>query len=143
MVIVNVTAPLAPSHCAFTADTKNVWVVPLINHVTVIGLVDDEATINHVIDLILYDNISDHPLVNGASNSNIASPLVPAASMFCGTHGTVTGVTLFDGALETPVHNAVLAVTTKAYDTQLVRPSIKIGLDRPVNAISPDVDVTI
>ncbi len=115
----------------------------MINPVTVIGEVDDVATTNQVIDVILYHSIADHQLVNGGSKSNTASPFVPAASIFCGTPGTVTGTTLFEGALNTHVVTEVCATTVNVYVTPFVKPSTVIGLSVHVAMIFHGDDLTM
>lgn len=115
----------------------------MINHVTVIGLLHELATTNHVIDVILYDKMADHPLMSGGSKAKIASPFVPAASIFCGTHGTVTGITSFEGRLSNHVARLVLAVTVNVYVTPFVSHATVIGLHAPVTVIFHGDDFTI
>jgi len=62
-------------------------------------------------DVTVYDVIGEPPLDRGGVNATVACPMPAVAVPIAGAPGTVTGVTLFEGADAGPVPTAFVAVT--------------------------------
>jgi hypothetical protein len=62
------------------------------------------------------------PLLSGGVKLTVACAFLPVAVTFVGGPGTVTGVTLFDGADGTLEPAPFVAITVNVYAVPLVRP---------------------
>ena len=90
-------AMLVPT--AFVAVTVNVYSVPLVSPVTVIGFVVPVAVIPPGLDVTVYDVIGLPPSDAGAVKSTAAAVLPGTAVTIVGTPGAVAaGVTLLEAA---------------------------------------------
>jgi hypothetical protein len=122
---------------AFVAVTVNVYVVPFVSPVIVIGepLLDAVAP---VFEVTVYEVIAEPPLFTGAVNVTIACPFPATAVTPVGAPGTVTGVTEFDAVDDALVPIAFVAVTVNVYAVPLTRPVTVIG-EPLLEAVNPPV----
>jgi hypothetical protein len=123
---------------AFVAVTVNVYAVPFVNPVTVIGLLEPVAVTPPGEDVTVYD---DAPA--DAVNDTTADALPGAALTFVGADGTASGVTAVDALDAEDVPVPFVAVIVNVYAVPLVKPLTVIGLDVPVAVIPPGDDVTV
>jgi hypothetical protein len=85
----------------------------------------------------------DPPVLPGAVNVMVASPLPASALIEVGASGMVAGVTelLVPDTVLVPI--AFVAVTVKVYAVPLVKPVIVIGDAPPVAVKPPEFAVTV
>jgi hypothetical protein len=103
-------AEAGPVPTAFVARTVNVYAVPSVRPVIVIGLPVPVAVRPPGEAVIVYEVIDD-PCPEGAVNATVASPVaVGTAPTLVGAAG-VPGITALDGADVGPVPTALVAVT--------------------------------
>ena len=79
------------------------------------------------------------PLLGGAVNETLASPLPAVAVPMPGAPGTVAGAALFDGADGMPVNAPLLAVTVQVTAAPAANPLTVIGDDVPLAVCDPQV----
>jgi hypothetical protein len=96
---------------AFVATTVNVYVVPLVSPVTVIGLAEPLIVILPGFEVTMYPVIGDPPVIDGGVNVTIACAFPFAAVPIVGAPGTVAGVTEFEAELAELVPLAFFATT--------------------------------
>jgi len=128
---------------ALVAYTVNVYPVPLLNPVIVIGEVDPVAVIPPGEDVTVYDVIADPPLLAGAVNGIVACPLPAVTVPIVGAPGIVYGVTLLLAELLMPLPIEFVAYTVNVYATVLDNPDIRNGEVVPVTVILPGDDTTV
>jgi hypothetical protein len=95
----------------FVAVTMNVYVVPLVRPVIVIGDEPPVAVKPPVLEVTVYPVIAEPPLLAGAENVIVAWPLLATADTLVGAPGTVAGVTELLLAEEMLVPVLFVAVT--------------------------------
>ena len=83
------------------------------------------------------------PLLAGAVKLTVACPLPAVAVPIVGAPGTVLGVTGLDAAEAGLLPAAFVATTVKVYAVPFVRPVTVMGLDVPIAAKPPVLDVTV
>jgi hypothetical protein len=126
----------------FVALTVNVYVVPFVRPVIVIG-VDPPVAMCPSFEVTVYRVIAEPPFDTGAVNEIVACPFPLAAVTPVGASGTVDGVTellVLDAIL---VPTEFVAVTVNVYDTPFVRPVIVMGVVPPVALKPPTFEVTV
>jgi hypothetical protein len=128
---------------AFVAITVNVYAVPLVSPVTVMGLAAPFAVILPGVEVTVYPVIADPPLLVGAVNVTVARAFPAVAVPIVGAPGPVEGVTEFEGELGKLLPVAFVAITVKVYAVPLVSPVTVIGLVEPVPVILPGVEVAV
>jgi hypothetical protein len=115
-VVAGVTALLVPDGVlvpeAFVAVTVNVYAVPFVRPVIVIG---DEppVAVAPVLEVTVYDVIAEPPVLAGAVNEIVAEPLPATAVTPVGDPGAVEGVTALLATEDALVPTAFVAVTVK------------------------------
>ena len=87
--------------------------------------------------------MAEPPLLLGALNVIVASPLPRTALTLVGAPGTVAGVTLFEADEADPVPTAFVAVTVNVYAVPLVRPITVIGEAPPAPVNPPGLEVMV
>jgi hypothetical protein len=125
----------------FVAVTVNVYVVPFVSPVTVMGVVPPVALCPSF-DVTVYRVIVVPPVFTGAVNEIVACPLPPIAITFVGASGILSGIIillLIDAIL---VPTAFVAVTVNVYEVPFVSPVTVMGVVLPV-AVCPSFDVTV
>ena len=128
---------------ALVAVTVNVYAVPLVKPVTVIGDEPPVALKPPVFEVTVYEVIADPPLLAGALNVIVACPFPAVAVPIVGAPGTVAGTTallVFDEIL---VPTLFVAVTVNVYVVPFVNPVTVIGDDPPVALNPPVFEVTV
>jgi len=135
-------ADAGPVPTALVALTVNVYAVPLVSPLRMMGEPGPLATIAPGEDVAVYD-VTGEPFDAAAVNATPACVLPAAAMRFVGAPGTPAGVTLFDGADAGPAPTALVAVTVKVYAVPLARPPTVIGEAGPVALMPPGDDVTV
>ena len=123
-------AVLVPT--ALLAVTVNVYVVPLVRPVIVIGDEPPVAVKFPTLELTVYPVMVEPPLLLGALNVIVACPFPATALTPVGAFGTVAGVTELLDADAVLVPTAFVAVTVKVYVVPLVRPVTINGEEPPV-----------
>jgi hypothetical protein len=109
----------------FVAVTVNVYAVPLVRPVTVMGDPAELALMPPGFDVAVYEVIDEPPSDAGGAKVTVACALPAVAVPMTGAPGTpggATGVTLFDAAEGGPAPNAFVAVTVKVYEVPFARP---------------------
>jgi hypothetical protein len=134
-------AEAGPVPAELVALTVNVYAVPLVSPVTVIGLAVP-VTVWPAEDVTVYPVIVLPPLDAGALKDTVAWALPAAADTLVGAPGTVAGVTLLEAVEAGPVPTELVAVTVKVYAVPLVSPVTVMGLAVPV-AVWPAEEVTV
>jgi hypothetical protein len=105
-------ADAGPVPAVVTAETVNVYAVPLVRPVTVIGLPGPDAVTPSGFDVILYADIGLPPSLVGGVKAIVARALPAVALTFCGAPGRAAcGVTAFDVADAGPAPALFVAVT--------------------------------
>jgi hypothetical protein len=134
-------APLVPT--PFTATTVTVYAVPLVRPVIVRGEDAPLAVVPPGFAVAVYEVMAEPPVLAGAENETTSVVFPAVTETFCGTLGTVAGVTelLATDALESPT--PFVALTVKVYEVPLVRPVTVIGLADPDCVIPPGLLVTV
>jgi hypothetical protein len=128
---------------AFVAVTVNVYVVPLVSPLIVIGEPLLEAVNPPVFDVAVYVVIAEPPLLPGGVKVIVAEPLPAVAVPIVGAPGTVDGTTELlvpEGVL---VPAELVAVTVNVYVVPFVRPVTTSGDAPPVAVKPPLFDVTV
>jgi hypothetical protein len=133
----------APVPTAFVAVTVNLYEVPLVRPVTVIGVVAPVPVKLPGCEVTVYEVIGLPPLLPGAAKETEACALPPVAVAAVGASGTVAGVTAEEAEEAEPVPTLLVAVTVKVYDVPLVRPETTIGEVAPVPVKPPGLEVTV
>lgn len=87
--------------------------------------------------------IAEPPLLTGAENETVASPLPLTAVTPVGAPGIVAGTTELLVPEEEPVPTALVAVTVKVYVVPFTRPVTVIGEAPPVAVKPPTFEVTV
>ena len=136
-------ADAAPGPVALVATTVNVYAVPLVNPVTIIGLDAPLPVKPPGDDVTVYEVTAVPPLAAGALKLTVAWAFPATADTPVGTPGTILGVTLLDAVDAAPGPNALVATTVNVYAVPLVSPVTVIGLDAPVPVKPPGDDVTV
>lgn len=94
-MVAGVTELLAPDDVlvpiAFVAVTVNVYAVPFVRPVIVIGDEPPEAVNPPVLEVTVYEIIAEPPLLPGAEKTTLASPFPSVAVPIVGAPGTVAG----------------------------------------------------
>jgi hypothetical protein len=134
-------AVLVPAE--FCAVTVNVYTVPLVSPVTVIGEPPLVAEKPPTFEETVYDVIDAPPLLTGGVNEIVACPFPATADTFVGLPGTVAGTTELLEADAVLVPIAFVAVTVKVYVVPLVRPVTKRGEEPPYALKPPTFEVTV
>jgi hypothetical protein len=111
----------APAPNALFATTTKVYVVPLVNPVTVRGEVAPEAVKFPGFEVTVYPAIVFPPLKDGALKVTVARALSGTTETIVGASGTVTGIAVAI-PLGLPGPAAFLAETLKSYDTPFDNP---------------------
>jgi hypothetical protein len=95
------------------------------------------------LEVTVYVVMAEPPLLTGALNVIVASPLPAVAVPIVGASGTVAGTTelLVPDAVLVPM--LFVAVTVKVYVVPLVRPVMVIGEDPPYAVNPPVFEVTV
>ena len=106
-------AEASPVPTAFVAVTVNVYAVPLVRPVTVMGEAVPLALMPPGEEVAVYDVIVAPPFEAGGANVTFACALPGSATPIVGAPGTAAGVTLFVGVDAGPVPMAFVAVTVK------------------------------
>jgi hypothetical protein len=123
---------------AFVAVTVNVYDVPFVSPVTVIGEPLLVPVKPPVFEETVYEVIADPPLLAGAVNVIVACPLPAVALTPVGVPGVVAGVTALLAVEDALVPFAFVAVTVNVYAVPFVRP-VTIIPDEPPVAVKPPV----
>ena len=123
------------------AVTVNVYAVPFVSPVTVIGL-DAPVPVCPPDDVTVYPVIAEPP-VAGAVNVTLADALPAVAVPIVGAAGLVVAVMLLDAEDTDPGPTAVVAVIVKVYAVADCNPSTVIGDVVPVPVKDPGEDVTV
>ncbi len=89
-------AEVLPLPAAFVAKTSNVYAVPFVNPLTVIGLSVPDAVIPPGLDVTVYPVIVAPPLLSGTLKITSACSFPIVAETSVGAPGMVLGVTLFE-----------------------------------------------
>jgi hypothetical protein len=132
-------AEAGPVPTPFVAVTVNVYAVPFVSPVTVIGLAEPDAVAPPGEAVTVYELIAE-PLVEGAVKLTVACRSPPLAETPVGVPGTWgAGVTALDAAEAEPVPALLVAVTVKVYAVPFVKPLMVIGLAEP-DAVAPPGD---
>ena len=87
--------------------------------------------------------MAEPPLLAGAVNDTVASPLPRVAVTPVGASGTVAGTTEFEVPDDVLVPVLFVAVTVNVYVVPLVKPVIVIGDEPPVAVKPPVLDETV
>ncbi len=120
------------------AVTVNVYVVPFVRPVTVIGEEPPVAVNPPTFDATVYVVIAEPPFETGGVNVIVASPFEATALTPVGVPGAVTGTTEFVALDAVLVPIAFVAVTVKLYVVPFVRPVTTTG-DAPLYTTNPPV----
>ena len=130
---------------ALLAVTVNVYAVPLVRPVTVMGDAVPATESAPGLEVTVYPVITDPPSASGAVKVTLACPSPAVAIPIAGAGGGVetSGVTLLDGADLALVPNALLAVTVNVYAVPSVRPATVMGDAVPVAVIPPGIEDTV
>ena len=117
--------------------------MPLASPVIVIGLLAPVAVIPPELEVTVYVVIAASPLLAGAVNVTVASPLTPVAVAvtMVGASGAPAGVTDVEAAILIPT--ALVAVTVNVYAIPLVSPVTVIGLEAPLTGTCPALGVGV
>lgn len=132
-----------PVPTEFLAVTVNVYVLPVIKLLTVIG---DEEPVTMTfpgVETTIYEVMGDPPVFVGAVNVTLALFVNAVARPIMGAPGIVTGMTELLEEDAGPGPTAFVAVTLNVYDVPLVNPLTVIGLDVPEELIFPGVLMTV
>jgi len=131
---------------ALVAVTVNVYAVPFVRPVIVMGEEDELPVIPPGFEVAVYEVIADPP-VAPAVNVTDASPDTPAvlAVPIVGACGTVVAVTPAEAADAVDIPYALVAVTVYVYCVDDCKPVTVTGDDVPVNVVGDveGVGVTI
>ena len=136
-------ADAGPVPAALVAVTVNVYAVPLVSPLTMIGEAAPLVAMPPGEDVTAYDVIGEPPFEAGGVNATPAWVLPASAPVIVGAPGTLAGITLFEGADASPVPTALVAVTVKVYAVPLARPVTVIGEATPLTLMAPGDDVTV
>ena len=110
-VIAADAAEARPVPTTFVAVTVNVYAVPFVSPVTTNGEAPPETVAPPGDAVTAYEVIAEPPLLTGATNPTVTSPLPRVPTTNVGAPGTVAGVTDADALEATPVPTAFVAVT--------------------------------
>ncbi len=127
---------------AFDAVTVNVYVVPFVRPVITIGEEPPVAVNPPTFEETVYVVIVDPPLLTGAVNVTVASPLPRVAVPIVGASGAVAGVIELLVAEGVLVPFALIATTVNVYVVPFVRPVTTIGDDPPLALKPPTFEET-
>nr|WP_263864072.1 hypothetical protein [Paenibacillus lycopersici] len=141
-------ADAADSPAEFVAVTWNVYAVPFVNPVTVIGLAVVLVSVTFPgLDVTVYSVIALPPSLAGAVKLTVAVPFPAIAVTPVGAPGTpigATGVTLADAADPTDSPTEFVAVTWNVYAVPFVNPVTVIGPAVVLVSVTfPGLDVTV
>jgi hypothetical protein len=125
----------------FVAVTVNVYAVPSVRPVTVIGLDEPVAVILPGSDVTVY--VADAPPVAPAVNATDADAAPPVTAPIVGACGTVVAVTPDEAELAEDVPVLFVAVAVYVYCVLEARPVTIIGLEVPVNVAGDVVGVGV
>lgn len=146
-IVLGVTAVLAvdavPVPRLFIAATVNVYAVPFVRPVTVMGELVPVAVTPPGLDVTVYCIISKPPLSVGGVNVTVACPFPAVAETPVGANGTLAGIIAAEGADASDVPIAFVAVTMNVYEVPFVRPDTIIGEAVPVLNIDPSAVDTL
>ena len=149
-IAAGVTAAEAPEAVPvptlFVAVTVNVYAVPLVRPVTVIGEEGPVAVRPPGEAVTVYPVIGEPPVFVGAVKLTVALPLLTLALIPVGVPGAVAAGLTEDDALDAvPVATEFVAVTVKVYAVPLVKPVTVIGEALPVavTAVPPPTGVAV
>jgi len=123
--------------------TVNVYVVPFVSPVIVIGDEPPVAVNPPTFEDTVYVVIAVPPLLLGAVNETVASAFPLTAETDVGASGVVAGVTELLAPDDVEVPTAFVAVTVKVYAVPLLKPVIVIGDEPPYTTNPPTFDVTV
>ena len=123
---------------AFVAIIVKVYAVPFVKPFTTIGLDVPVAIIPPGFEVIVY--VSAY---KDGVNEIEADPEDGVATRFFGARGLGLTRTDADGADDTDVPDAFVAVAIKVYDKPFIRPVTKIGLNVPIVTILPGDEVIV
>jgi hypothetical protein len=116
----------------FVAVTVNVYAVPFVRPVTVIGDEPPVAVNPPVFELTVYNVIPEPPLLAGALKETVAWPFPGVAVTPVGAPGTVAGTTELLVPEEVLVPTELLAVTVNVYVVPFVSPVTTSGEPPPL-----------
>jgi hypothetical protein len=139
VALLAVDAVLVPF--AFVAVTVNVYAVPFVRPVIVIGD-DPPVAVAPVFEVTVYLVIVEPPLL-GALNEIVAVPFPLVAVTFVGVPGGPEGTTELLVPDDVLVPTAFVAVTVNVYVVPFVRPVTVIVDDPPVAVMPPTFEVTV
>ena len=126
---------------ALVAWTVNVYAVPLVRPVTVIGDPAELALMPPGFDVAVYEVIGEPPSDAGGVNVTVACALPAVAVPMVGAPGTAAGVALFDALESAPLPTVLVALTLHVYAVPLVKPVTTIGEPEPLADSVPQVAV--
>jgi hypothetical protein len=123
---------------AFVAVTVNVYAVPFVSPVTVIGEPVPDAVKLPMFEVTVYDVIAEPPVLAGAVNEIVAEPFPAVAETPVGAPGALVGTTALLGLDDALVPIAFVAVTENVYVVPLTSPVTVIG-EPLLEAVKPPV----
>jgi hypothetical protein len=125
------------------AVTVNVYGVPLVSPVTVIGEPPPVAVNPPIFEVTVYVVIADPPLETGGVKDMVAWPLPATAVTPVGAPGIAAGVTELLATELVLVPIAFVAVTENVYAVPLLRP-VRVICELPPVALNPPTfEVTV
>lgn len=121
----------APAPFALLATTVNVYAVPFVSPLTVMGLALPVA-IWPPEEVTVYPVMVEPPLDAGAEKLTLAEAFPAVALPMVGAPGTVDGVMEFDALEAALVPTPFVAVTVNVYAVPFAKPETLMGLVVPV-----------